>query len=76
MAFQTAVAFLALALMLLFFAFRIHGRMLKIETKIADLVEFKRKTESVLESVQDSVEAMNSIVETLNSAVRTMDRRN
>ena len=50
--------------------------MLKIETKITDLVEFKRKTESVLESVQDSVEAMNSIVETLNSAVRTMDRRN
>lgn len=68
MAFQTAVAFLALALMLLFFGLNLHRRLLRLESAIAEIADFKRKAESVLESVNKSVEIMNGLVEALRDA--------
>lgn len=68
MAFQTAVAFLALALMLLFFGLNLHRRLLRLESAIAEIADFKRKAESVLGSVNKSVEMMNGIVEMLRDA--------
>ena len=68
MAFQTAVAFLALALMLLFFGLSLHCRLLRLESAIAEISDFKRKVESVLESVNKSVEMMNGIVESMRDA--------